>query len=192
MVTVLIPVSFVTVSLYESGVHFAYKVCAAVIETVVEVVTCVLPFSEVNQPEKVYPDGAVGVGSALYVALYVTFMLVFAQVGADNKVLLYISFALELMLDNVTVKVFGVHFAYKVCAAVMVTLLEVVTCVLPFSAVNQPEKVYPSGLTVGVGSALYVELYVTVILVFAQVISETTVSSFTSMASVPMLDKVMV
>jgi len=102
MVTALIPVPFVTVNLYDSGVHLAYKVCAAVIETVVEVVTCVVPFSSVNQPEKVYPAGAVGVGKLLYVELYVTVMLD-ALVGADNKVLLYISFALELMLDNVTV-----------------------------------------------------------------------------------------
>jgi hypothetical protein len=57
---------------------------------------------------------------------------------------------------------FTVHFAYSVCAAVIVTVVPEVTCVPPpFTAVYQPANVYPARVVVA--KVPYVKPLVTVV-----------------------------
>jgi len=111
-------------------VHFAYKVCAAVIVTVVPEVTCVpVPPVPVHQPPNVKPVRAV-VARVPYVSPFVTTVL--AGTGAVPP-----------CPSKVTVEMaFTVHFAYSVCAAVIVTVvLEVTSVPVPPVPVHQPPNV---------------------------------------------------
>jgi hypothetical protein len=108
-------------------VQFAYRVCADVIVTVASEVTSVpVPPIPVHHPVNVYPARVV-VAKVPYVRPFVT-------VVADGLSVV------PPCASNVTVEIaFTVHFAYRVCAAMIVTVVPEVTSVpVPPAPVHHP------------------------------------------------------